>query len=331
MTESNPVTTRRRVLAAAGVGIGLQTGRALGQQQLGPPSHAKGPLVFLNYDQIELDAAYNQSVYEPNIAQVTARLSSNSEAARKRIGQPQRESYGSTKIEKLDVFRAKQPKGPTFVFIHGGAWRAGVASDYSYIAELFVNAGAHCAIPDFSWVTDADSGLMTMADQVRRAIVWAYRNAGSIGADPARFYIGGHSSGAHLAGVALTTDWQKDFGLPRDFIRGGLCISGMYELKPVRLSSRNSYVKMDDSTEEALSPQRHLDQLNTPLVLAYGTFETPEFQRQTRDFAAAVKAAGKPVQLIIGENYAHMEMVESLGNPYGPMGREALRLINLSA
>ena len=220
-----------------------------------------------------------------------------------------------------------QPKGPIFVFIHGGAWRAGVASDYSYIAELFVNAGAHCAIPDFSSVEDADHGLMTMADQVRRAIVWAYRNAESFGGDPARFYIGGHSSGAHLAGVALTTDWQKDFGLPRDFIRGGLCSSGMYELKPVRLSSRNSYVKMDDSTEEALSPQRHLDQLNTPLVLAYGTFETPEFQRQTRDFAAAVKAAGKPVQLIVGENYAHMEMAESLGNPYAPMGRAALQLM----
>ena len=220
MSESKPVTTRRHVLAAAGATIAFQTGRALGQQQLGPPPHAKGPLVFLNYDQIELDAAYNQTVYEPSLAQVMARLTSNSEAVRKRIGQPQRESYGSTEIEKLDVFRAKQPKGPIFVFIHGGAWRVGVASDYSYIAELFVNAGAHCAIPDFSWVQDAGHGLMTMADQVRRAIVWAYRNAESFGGDPARFYIGGHSSGAHLAGVALTTDWQKDFGLPRDFYPG---------------------------------------------------------------------------------------------------------------
>ena len=88
MSESKPVTTRRHVLAAAGATIALQTGRALGQQQLGPPPHAKGPLVFLNYDQIELDAAYTQNVYEPTIAQVRARLTSNSEAVRKRIGQP---------------------------------------------------------------------------------------------------------------------------------------------------------------------------------------------------------------------------------------------------
>jgi hypothetical protein len=95
MSESKPVTTRRHVLAAAGATIALQTGRALGQQQLGPPPHAKGPLVFLNYDQIELDAAYNQNVYEPSLRQVMARLTSNSEAVRKRIGQPQRESYVS--------------------------------------------------------------------------------------------------------------------------------------------------------------------------------------------------------------------------------------------
>jgi hypothetical protein len=71
--------------------------------------------------------------------------------------------------------------------------------------------------------------------------------------------------------------------------------------------------------------------LHTPIVVAYGTFETPDFQRQSRDFAAAVKAAGKPVQLIEAPNYAHLEMVESLGNPYGPGGRAALAMMELSA
>jgi arylformamidase len=78
-------------------------------------------------------------------------------------------------------------------------------------------------------------------------------------------------------------------------IKGGVCISGMYDLKPVRLSARNSYIKFDDATEEALSPQRHLDKLNSPVIGAYGTLETPEFQRQGREFSAALKAVGKPV------------------------------------
>ena len=67
-----------------------------------------------------------------------------------------------------------------------------------------------------------------------------------------------------------------------------------------------------------------------PVVCTYGTNETPEFQRQNRDFVAAVQAAGKPVQLIEAANYNHFEMGESLGHPYGPNGRAALALMKLT-
>ena len=79
-----------------------------------------------------------------------------------------------------------------------------------------------------------------------------------------------------------------------------------------------------------MSSQRQIDKLNAPIVVTYGTLETPEFQRQGRDFAAAVKAAGKPVELIVAANYAHLEMCETLGNPYGPNGRAALALMRLA-
>jgi arylformamidase len=62
----------------------------------------------------------------------------------------------------------------------------------------------------------------------------------------------------------------------------------------------------------------------------YGTCETPEFQSQAGDFAAAVKAAGKPVELIEAPNSSRFEMCESLGNPFGPNGLAALKLIKLA-
>ena len=68
---------------------------------------------------------------------------------------------------------------------------------------------------------------------------------------------------------------------------------------------------------------------DTPLVVAHGTCETPEFQRQTRDFAAQVTAAGKPVELLIGEGYNHFEMLETLANPYGLLGRAMLAQMRL--
>ena len=104
----------------------------------------------------------------------------------------------------------------------------------------------------------------------------------------------------------------------------------MYDLAPVRLSKRSKYVTFTDAMENELSAIRHIDKLATPLVLSYGTYETPEFQRQTRDFAAAVEAAGKPVKLVVGEAYNHFEMLETLANPYGLLGRAVFKQMGLA-
>jgi arylformamidase len=320
--------TRRRLLQVGIASAVLAGGRAAFAQQA---SRAKGPPVWLDMDQAELDAAYDQIKYAPNLPQITRRYGTNSDAARTRLGAPRRLSYGSSPIEALDLYATSKANAPIHIFIHGGAWRGGLAKDFGYPAELFVHAGAHYVVPDFINVVEANGNLMTMAEQVRRAVAWVYRNAQTFGGDPNRIYVSGHSSGGHLAGVVLTTDWRKEFDLAADLVKGGLCCSGLFDLKPVRLSFRSSYVKFTDETEQALSPQRHLDKLNTPLVLAYGSLETPEFQRQSRDFAAAVKAAGKPVQLLVGEGYNHFEIPETLANPYGLLGRAALAQMKLSS
>jgi arylformamidase len=255
----------------------------------------KGPAVWLDMDQAELDAAYNQAVYAPNVAEVLQRYAENSEAARAVVGEPLRFAYGDSAIEGLDVYPTGEPDAPIAIFIHGGAWRSGRARDYGFPAELFVRAGAHLVVPDFAAVQDVDGNLMAMADQVRRAVAWVYRNAQRFGGNPQCIHVLGHSSGAHLAGVVLTTDWAGGYGLPADLVKGGLCCSGIFDLKPPRLSARSSYVRFTDEIEEALSPQRHLGLLKAPLIVAYGTLETPEFQRQSRDFAAAagdVRQAG---------------------------------------
>jgi arylformamidase len=281
-------------------------------------------------DQQALDAAYDQSKYAPNRGQVQARRDANSAVARAVLGEPLRLAYGPTEIEKLDVYRTKRPNAPVSVYIHGGAWRNGRSADFAYLAELFVNAGAHSVILDFINIDEAGGNLMTMARQVRSAVAWVYRNAASaFGGDPNRLYVCGHSSGGHLGGCVVTTDWQRDFGLPKDIVKGALLSSGMYDLKPVRLSARSNYVKFTDEIEQELSAQRHIDRLDCPIVVAHGTLETPEFQRQTRDFAAAVKAAGKPVEFHVGESYNHFELLETLASPFGLLGRAALRLMKL--
>jgi arylformamidase len=137
-------------------------------------------------DQKELDDAYHQSVYAPNLQQITGRYATNSEATRMRLGPPRQYACGPTPVEGLDVYLTKRSDAPINVFIHGGAWRAGLAKNSAFAAELFVYAGAHFVALDFINVLDAGGRLMPMVDQVRAG------SAGFIGTPT-------HSAGTPIA------------------------------------------------------------------------------------------------------------------------------------
>ena len=215
------------------------------------------------------------------------------------------------------------------MLFRSGAWRERTVKDYAFLAEMMVKSGAHWIGLDFDGVEGTNGNLLPMADQVRRAVAWVYKNAKSFGGDPERIYITSQSSGAHLSGNIVTTDW-KEYGVPDNVVKGALLCSGMYDLKPVRLSKRSEYVAFTDEVEEKLSSIRRFKYLNCPVIVAYGTYETPEFQRQNKEFAAAVKAAGKPVTLLVAEGYNHFEMTELIGNPMSLLGAAVLEQMGLS-
>ena len=292
-------------------------------------ARTKGPLIWGDMDQLALDDAYDQAKWASNQEIVTGRRGPASVEALKHIAPPQRFAYGPTEIEKLDVYKCNVPNAPVAIFVHGGAWRRGKASDLAYQAEMFLYAGAHHVVLDFASVDELKGDLLAMAEQIRRACAWVWKNAASFGGDQNKIYLTGHSSGAHHGGCVATMD-ASHYGVPQDFLKGALLCSGMYDLAPVRLSKRSEYVKFTDEIESELSAMRHLDRLNCPLVLAVGTNESPEFVRQSHDFAAAVTAAGKKAELIVAKNYNHFEIGETLANPYGALGRAALAMMGLA-
>ncbi len=287
-------------------------------------------IVFLDYTQTELDYAYNQRAFAPNSEHVRKRLSILSKDIRLSTPPSGRHSYGTEEIEKLDIYSAMRPNSPVNIYIHGGAWRKGSAAASAYLAEVLTKAGATLVVPDFYNVEQAGDSLRTMVGQVRSAIAWVYQNSNKLGLDNNQIYISAHSSGAHLAACSLISDWVNDFGLPPNILKGAFLCSGMYDLKGPRLSARSSYVKFDDSMEEELSPQRHANKINTPVILAYGTLETPEFQRQAIEFASTLELAGKQVALIVGHEYNHYEIRETFTNPYGLAGKAILSQMKVS-
>lgn len=290
-------------------------------------------LVWRGMTQSELDQAYNQAVYARNMQEILARYAARSEAVRQAVGSPKRFAYGPGSKEGLDLYSPDRLAAPAPInlFVHGGAWRSGEANDYGFPAELFLSAGAHFIAMDFDWVQDKGGDLAAVADQVRQAIAWVARNADTFGGDPERLHLSAHSSGAHLASAALMTHWDADFSLPQDVIKSALLCSGMYDMEPVRLSSRSSYVWFTDESEHALSAIRHLDRINAPLAVAFGTIETPEFQRQSREFVEALQEGNHPVELLVGKDLNHFEILETLSDPQGLLGAAALRLMGLAA
>jgi arylformamidase len=282
-------------------------------------------MVFLHYSQAELDRQYDQRAWAPNGPEVIRRYTENSDKVRETLGDPLVFSYGPTAAETLDVYVTSAANAPIHVFIHGGAWRLLSKRDSAFAAENFVRAGAHFVAVDFALLPHVT--LTDMVAQVRRAIGWTYRNAHTFGGDPTRLHVSGHSSGGHLAGCVAVTDWAA-LGLPRDVVKSTICASGMYDLLPVRLSARNDYVKLTPETAHALSPIRHLDKLSGPVFVGYGSLESDEFKRQSRDFAAALGARlAAPAAEYEGLN--HYEVVDTFADPRTRLGRAALDLMGL--
>jgi arylformamidase len=282
--------------------------------------------VFLDYDQAALDRAYEQVHWAPNMQQLLTQFAKDSEAVRASIGRPRTVPYGPSAIETLDVYRATLSGGPVMVFLHGGAWLRGTAAAYAFPAETFVGAGAHFVVPDFAPVSEV--GLDGMVAQVRRAVVWVAHHAAGFGGDPEQIYVCGHSSGAHLAGNVLVTDWRA-WDAPASLVKGGVCVSGMYDLKAPRLSSRSSYVVFDDRIEHEYSSQRHLARLGCPVIVANGDHDSPEFQRQSREFAAALGALGRLDRYLVGKGLNHFEIIATLADRKGLVGRAALEMMKL--
>ncbi len=290
--------------------------------------------VYLDYTQAELDAAYDQRVYAPNREEIVAWYGAEGARVRARLEMRRSVPYGNGEDEILDIFPAKSGSksgsesnfgAPVHIHIHGGRWTLFTKDEESFLAPTFVSAGAACVVPDFSNIPKVR--IPEMVSQVKSAIAWTYRNAASFGGDPERIHLSSHSSGSHLAGVALLTDWEKEFGLPRDVVKSALLVSGMYDMRPVMLSARSSYVKLTDEEVLALSAILQPEKVHTPLTLVYGEKETPEFRRQPKAYAEVLAAAGKPVKVIEVPGVNHFEILRQLGEPGSEVARLALGML----
>jgi len=263
--------------------------------------------VFLDYDQAALDAQYEQRVWAANAEEVIARYANASDAARARLGEPRTRRYGTSDAETLDIYGPLEARS-AFIFVHGGAWRRQSKRVSAFAAETILGAGSSYVALGFALLPAVT--IDVMAAQVCRGIEWVHAKVSR------EILLCGHSSGGHLAACALTR---------LDCVKHALLVSGIYDLHPVRLSSRNDYLRLDERLERECSPIRHVGRIRCPVTVAWGASESAEFARQSREFAAALKA---PTLVATAMN--HFEVIEQLADAASPLARAALGSMTLA-
>ncbi len=289
-------------------------------------------MLYRDYDQAGLDAQYNMRAAVPAYPDFVDRWAAASAAARRTHDVETDIVYGDSAAQKLDLFRAGPAGGrrlPLHIFIHGGYWQAMDKEHFGYVADGIVPRGAHLAVIDYALAPAVD--MDEIVRQVRNAVAWAWRRAAAIGADPDRLTVSGHSAGGHLTAMALLTDWPAFApDLPPRPLAGGLAVSGLYDLEPIRLCYLNEVIGLTPDSAARNSPLAGLRDRPAaagpppPLALCVGGLETPEFHRQQAAFADLWTAAGAAPRIVEAPGRDHFSVVDGLADPDGPLVRAAL-------
>jgi arylformamidase len=260
--------------------------------------------VFRDYDQSELDRQYEQRTFAANADEIIKRYGTMSDAVRAKLGEPETLAYGPTAVEALDVYGGRRDR--VVAFVHGGAWTRMGKRPSAFAAGTFLDAGAGYIALGFGLLPSIT--LPEMVAQVCRALEFLREKF-----KPGKLVLVGHSSGAHLSACALTRVSCVD---------GAVLVSGVYDLLPVRLSSRNRYMKIDETLEQEYSPIRQADRIACPVAVACGENEGPEFFRQSKEFAGRLSTP-----LLVGKGLNHFEMAETLADPDSALARRALEML----
>jgi len=247
--------------------------------------------IYRGFDQEELDTQYRAAATVPNMQDFVDDYASLSATARDTLDCKVGVKYGPGDEETLDLFTVSTVKdAPLFVFIHGGYWRMLSKNESSFMAPNLVGHGIAVASINYTLVPPAD--IDQIVAECRRAIKWLYQNAVSYDIDPNRIYVGGSSAGGHLTGMMVAGGWQEEYGLPTDVIKGGVPMSGLFDMEPIVKCFVNEWMQMSTVDGVRNSPVRNLPARGCPLIVAVGGDETDEFRRQSKDFSDLWKSQG---------------------------------------
>jgi arylformamidase len=280
--------------------------------------------IYRGMDRATLDAAYNNSVAVADSPQRLARWRERS--AQLRGGAAAQGSlldipYGKGPRARLDYFRASKTESPLFVFIHGGYWQRNDKEMFAFVADGPRAHGIDVAVVGYTLAPDAR--LSEIVEEINQSLTFLAERAGDFGFDRDRLFVGGWSAGGHLTAMASR----------HPACRGGLPISGIFDLEPIALNYLNEKLKLDAGEIATLSPLRILPDLMPasicPLRMFVGGEELPELKRQSIAYSDAAREHGLAVELTVLPGHHHFSILDELRAPDGAISRALCKLIDI--
>lgn len=281
-----------------------------------PPTDEFSQVLYRGMDRKALDAAYNNSAAVTGSAEIVAGWREVSAKVRTRPSARLDLSYGERPRMTLDYFPCGVPNAPLFAFIHGGYWQRNDKNGFSVFALGPLAHGIDVAMLGYTLAPEVCLG--TIVNEISDSLDHLGSHAGDFGFDSSRLFVGGWSAGGHLTAMMLS----------HPHVRGGLAISGIFDLEPISLSYLNEPLSLSEDQIADLSPILLIDSSPAPVRVVFGGEELSELRRQSEDYAAAASAAGMIVSLRMAQARNHFTMLEELREPDGGLTQDLIALID---
>jgi acetyl esterase/lipase len=252
----------------------------------------------------ELDRAYNNVAAVPDIADTMADFGRRGAAIYERTGVKRDLAYGEAASQRIDWIPGSRVGAPTLAYIHGGYWQSLSKEKFAHIAAGPLAHGFNVALIEYTLAPEARIG--TIVSEIGQAMDFVVAHLEEWGADPARLCLVGHSAGGHLAASHRN----------HPAVSLILCMSGLYDLDPIRLSYLNEKLDLAPAEAAAYSPQMHIGP-GARTLLTVGDDELPELRRQTADYASSLRASGERVEEISAPGCNHFTITELLASSNG--------------
>ena len=257
--------------------------------------------------QEEIDQEYNPRFIVENTDELIKSYFTESQRVLREYSNRSAVAYGPTLSETLEIFPAEKLCSPIHIFFHGGYWHSLTSRDFAFVAEGLVRNGITAVLVNYALCPSVS--IDEIVRQSRAVAAWTYRNAEDFGGNPEQITVSGHSAGGHLTGMLLSTDWEKNYGLPPNLIKGFLPVSGLFDLKPFPFSWLQPKLLLTSEQVLRNSPVFLKPVYSPHVMVAVGADESHEFQRQSKNYTIFLQKHGVPAEYLSMPGKNHFNII----------------------